>query len=93
MVSISLLGGEDWSKLTRLQGRNAHGFVLELDGEQANLPRTHVLHRMRWQGLDPRDHGCYGRPRRGASIEQAFSLAVTADKIACAQRVTSAWRV
>ena len=50
-LSISLLGGEDWSKVTRSEGRNAHGFVLELDGEQANLSRAHVLHRMRWQRL------------------------------------------
>ena len=28
IVSISLLGGEGWSKVTRLHGRNAHGSFL-----------------------------------------------------------------
>jgi hypothetical protein len=91
MVSISLLGEEGWSKVTRLHRRNAHGVIFELDREQANLLRAHVLHRMRWQRLYPHDHRWAGGRRRGAGIEQDFAIAITADKIARAKRVDHAW--
>ena len=91
IVSISLLSGKDWSKVISLQGTNAHGIIFELDREQANLLRAHVLHRMRRQRLYPRDHGWAGGRRRGAGVEQDFAVAVTADKIARAKRVNHAW--
>lgn len=86
-VSISLLGGEEWSKLTRLQAETLMAsFLSSTVNKRISLVPTFCAERG-GKGLYPRDHGCDGRPRRGAGIEQDFALAITADKIACAQRV------
>jgi hypothetical protein len=51
IVTISLLSGKDWSKLISLQGTNAHGIIVKLDREQANLLRAHVLHQRVADGI------------------------------------------